>query len=48
MELKTINIQTQIKDEFEKERMGVVGEMLVPVSQTEFLQMLLDSWRKRK
>ena len=43
-----INLNREDKEEFEKQRMEVTGEMLVPISQTEFIKMLLDCWKKRK
>lgn len=43
-----IAIDPELKRDFEIERMKVIGEMMVPVNQGEFIKILLDSWRKRK
>lgn len=42
-----INITKEVKEEFERERMKVTGEMLVPISQDEFIKMLLSHWKKK-
>ena len=47
MKITQINVEEDIKKQFEKERMLTMAEKLAPLNQSEFTRMLLVHWRTK-